>query len=64
MTKNKKVTVVCYNQVRLFKNSQEAFNFFVDCFRHCDPNSSEAARYMTILQKLLENKIYITDEEE
>lgn len=57
-----KIKVICGGQTFLFATSQEAFEFFVDCFRHCDPESSEASRYMTIMQKLMNNEINITDE--
>ena len=53
--------VICGGQTFVFASSQEALDFFVNCFRHCDPESSEASRYMIIIQKLMNNETNITD---
>lgn len=55
------IKVICGGQTFSFATSQEAFDFFVDCFRNCDPESSEASRYMTIIQKLMNNETNVTD---
>ncbi len=56
-----KIKITCYGEMKEFETRKEAFDFFVDCFNHCDPTSSEASRYMTIINKLLNNEENITD---
>ena len=62
MTKNKRLRILCYNKIHEFNNKKQALDFFSDCFRSCDPSSSEAGRYMYIIQQILNNEQNITDE--
>lgn len=57
------IKVICYGKEYEYKNKQEALVFFLDCYKSCDPASSEAARYATIISKLISNEQPITDEE-
>lgn len=57
------IKITCYGQTKEYKTKQEAMEFFIDCFRSCDPASSEAGRYMNIIQAIMDNETNITDEE-
>lgn len=57
------IKIICYGKEYTYKDKQEAFNYFTDCYRACDPQSSEASRYIYIIMQLADGKTYITDEE-
>ena len=60
--RKQKVKITCYGQTQEFDTNKKALDYFIDCFRGCDPESSEAGRYMYIIQKLMDNETEITDE--
>ena len=60
--KKQKVKITCYGQTQEFETNKKALDYFIDCFRCCDPASSEAGRYMYIIQQLMDNETEITDE--
>ena len=59
----KMIKIICYGKEYIYKSQQEAFNYFMDCYRACDPQSSEASRYSTIIMKIADGETNITDEE-
>ena len=59
----KMIKITCYNKEYTYKTQQEAFNFFMDCYRSCDPASSEASRYSFIIMQIADGKTIIKDEE-
>jgi len=57
------INITCYGQTKQYKTKQQAIQFFIDCLSACDPASSEAGRYMYIIQALINNETNITDED-
>ena len=57
------IEITCYGKKYKFKTEQEAFDYFKECISCCDILSSEAARYMAIIQQILEHQQTIIDEE-
>ena len=57
------IEITCYGKEYKYETAQEAFNFFMDCFRSCDFESSEASRYAKIIQQIADGKTVIKDEE-
>lgn len=49
---NGPVKVTCYNTTKTFPSAQAAIDHFEEGLSYCDPNSSEADRYYTIIDKL------------
>ena len=60
--KNKEITITCYNQKQVFSTKQKAMEYFMECFAACDPASSEAGRYMYIIQQIMDGETDITDD--
>lgn len=61
MSKNDKVTTVCYGERREWDDRQEAIKFFSECFIMSE--GSERERYATIYHALVSGEMYCTDEE-
>ena len=55
------IKIECYGQTTEYPTKQKAIEFFMDCFMACDPQSSEAGRYMYIVQEIMAGKKNITD---
>ena len=60
--KNQKVRITCYGKTYDFESNKKALDWFMDCFNSCDPSSSEAGRYMYIIQAIMRKETNITDE--
>lgn len=60
--KNKEITITCYGQTTVYKTKREALDFFMDCACGCDPASSEAGRYLYIIQLIQDGQTEITDD--
>lgn len=54
------VVVTCYGKTKKMER-QEAILFYQNCLMFCDSASSEAGRYMNILQGLFAGGTVITD---
>lgn len=61
MKENKNIKVMCYGKEHNFKTKEKAMDYFFDCFNCCDPASSEAQRYMSIIAQIRADKKEITD---
>lgn len=61
MENKKEIEVTCYGKKRTFKTKKEAIQFYEEGLCYCDPCSSEAGRYMTILQQLKQGKTKVSD---
>jgi len=59
----KKIIVMCGGKPYEFGSTQEAYDFFMDAVCSCDPQSSEAGRYLSIIQRIRNGNPYITDKD-
>lgn len=57
------ITCRCYGKEHKFKTQKEGVMFFLQCCCSCDPNSSEAGRYMHILRQIDAGLTFCTDED-
>jgi len=63
MGSTKMIKITCYNKEYVYETQQEAFNYFMDCYRSCDKSSNEASRYSFIIMQIADGKTIIKDEE-
>jgi hypothetical protein len=56
------VTVTCYDKTETFPSAEAAIKHFEEGLTYCDPDSSEAERYYTIIDKLEAGKTIVTDD--
>lgn len=54
---------MCGGKPYEFGSTQEAYDFFMDAVCSCDPQSSEAGRYLSIIQRIRNGNPYITDKD-
>lgn len=52
----KEVKIRFDEQDLTFKSKQEAFDYFVDMFRKCEPESKQACKALYMLNKILGNE--------
>lgn len=60
--KNKKeiITVMCYDKEEIWGDRKEAMDFYLECMNFSD--GAERERYSTILEQLMTENTYCTDE--
>lgn len=56
------VTVICYDKEYQYPSAKAAIEHFEEGLNYCDENSSEAQRYMTIIDKLYAGKTKVSDD--
>ena len=61
---NKHAYCVCYNTLDVFISKENAERFYTTCYYSCDPASSEAQRYASILIDLRGSKIAIDGDDD
>jgi hypothetical protein len=55
------VKVTCYDKTEEYPSAADAMDYFREGLNYCDPDSSEAERYYTIIDRLSEGKTEVTD---
>lgn len=56
------VTVTCYDRTKVYPSAEAAIKYFEEGLANCDPGSSEAERYSTIISKLESGKTIVNDD--
>ena len=56
------VKVTCYDKTEEYPSAAEAMDYFNEGLMYCDPDSSEAQRYNTIIDKLFLGETDVTDD--
>lgn len=59
---NGPVNVTCYGKTTTYQSAEEAIKHFEEGISYCDPDSSEAQRYYTIIDKLQHGLSDVDDE--
>lgn len=57
-----KVKVTCYGETKIYPSAKEAIEYFKEGMLWCDPNSSEFARYATIVARLMNGDTEVDDQ--
>ena len=55
------VTVTCYDKTEQYPSAKAAIDYFNEGLLYCDPESSEADRYQTIIDKLSMGETIVDD---
>jgi hypothetical protein len=55
------VTVTCYDKTKQYSSAKAAIEHFSEGLLYCDPESSEAERYQTIIDKLSMGETIVND---
>ena len=56
---DKKIVVICYNQIETWNDRQMAMDFYEDCARNCE--GCERERYLNIYWDLKDGEDYASD---
>jgi hypothetical protein len=55
------VKVTCYDKTEEYPCALDAIEYFEEGLSYCDPQSSEAERYETVIDRLLDGQTEVTD---